>query len=58
MDGTKGSFKAADLRTSRITDSEIKSIINIGRGKMKSYKEKLSEREIEEVTEYVKGLRK
>lgn len=58
MDGTKGSFKAANLQTSKITDSEIKSIIKIGRGKMKSYKDKLSDVEIEEVTEYVKGLRK
>ncbi len=56
-DGDAGFAKAANLKTSTLSDTEIKAIIKNGKNMMPSFKY-LSEKQIEELTKYVKQLRK
>ena len=58
QDGRLGAGGAKDLSLSRITDTEIKSIISNGKAPMPSFKSNLSKKEIEEVMKFVKNLRK
>jgi cytochrome c6 len=57
-DGTKHFLGAKDLQKSEMDDIAIIQIIMEGKSVMPSYKKKLTEDEIKQVVEYVKGLRK
>jgi cytochrome c6 len=57
VDGAKRTWGAFDLRKSRMNDTAVITQIRSGKGIMPSFKNKLSEREINEVLRYVKTLR-
>jgi cytochrome c6 len=57
VDGTKGKWGAKDLKQSKLTDPALASIIYTGKGLMPSWKNKLTQEEIDAVIDYVKTLR-
>ena len=57
-DGTRGLAGAKDLSTSTLSDQEVTEIIKSGKGSMAGYGAILSEKELSQVVEYVKTLRK
>jgi cytochrome c6 len=57
VDGTKGKWGAKNLKQSVLTDSALTNVISKGKGLMPSWKNKLAEKEIDAVKEYVKTLR-
>src|SRR5690606_1308843 len=56
-DGTKGKWGAKNLKQSTLSEPALVNIISTGKGWMPSWKNKLSEKEIEAVVDYVKTLR-
>lgn len=56
-DGTKGKWGAKNLKQSKLTDPALVNIISKGKGFMPSWKNTLTQDEIEAVAEYVKTLR-
>ena len=57
-DGTRGLLGAKNLQQSLLQDSAITLIVLRGKKFMPAYKSKLTAKEIEDVTFYVKSLRK
>lgn len=57
VDGTKGKWGAKNLKQSKLSDPALVNIISTGKGWMPSWKNKLSEKEIVAVVDYVKTLR-
>ena len=57
-DGTKGRSGAANLQLSKMDNDMIVQIIKNGKKPMPAYKLKLTDEEINDVTAYVKSLRK
>lgn len=57
MDGTKGKWGAKNLQQSTLSDVDMVRIITQGRGIMPSWKNSLTNEEIESVKDYVKTLR-
>lgn len=56
-DGTKGFFGAKNLQISRLSDSAITVQILNGKKFMPSFRKRLSQDEIQSLTQYVKTLR-
>jgi cytochrome c6 len=46
---------ATDLGASKLSEADIVGVVSAGKGKMTSFKEKLSESEIKDVAKFVKG---
>jgi cytochrome c6 len=57
QDGTKGFFGAKNLRTSKMTESELIAIISTGKKVMPSWKNRLTDGQIKLVAEYIQTLR-
>lgn len=57
-DGTAGISGAANLQTSKLPSDSIETTITNGRGNMPTFKTMLTEKEIKQLTEYAKDLRK
>jgi cytochrome c6 len=57
-DGTKGKFGAKNLQKSRLADEDLLKIVSEGKNFMPSWKKRLSAPELQQVTDYVKTLRK
>jgi cytochrome c6 len=58
VDGTKGKWGAKNLRQSVLPDSALTNVISRGKGLMPSWKNRLADKEIDAVKEYVKILRR
>jgi cytochrome c6 len=56
-DGTKKSFGVKSLQKSTLTTAENFDIISNGKGKMPSWKEALTNEQINKVVEYIETLR-
>lgn len=57
-DGTAGIANAANLQTSKLDINSLASTISNGRGAMPSFKNQLTEEEIENLASYAQTLRK
>ncbi|HEX8548914.1 MAG TPA: cytochrome c [Cytophagaceae bacterium] len=57
-DGKMGAGGAKDLQVSKLSDDEKKEIILNGKGLMKSFKDQLTEQEVDQVVQYVNQLKK
>jgi cytochrome c6 len=57
-DGTAGLSGAKNLQTSVLGDSEVKNLISAGKNNMPPYQKSLSEKQIDELVNFVKTLRK
>jgi mono/diheme cytochrome c family protein len=58
QDGKKGLSGAKDLSVSVLSREEAKQIISLGKNGMAGYKSILSEKEIEELANYIQSLKK
>lgn len=57
-DGTRGLFGAHNLRSSALSDEDIRKQLRTGKGVMPSFTRKLSETQTDRLIVYVKSLRK
>src|SRR5688572_16345867 len=57
-DGTKGRWGAKNLQKSRLDNEELIRIVSKGKNLMPSWEKRLSKEELNNVSGYVKGLRK
>jgi mono/diheme cytochrome c family protein len=57
-DGTAGLSGAKNLQTSVMGDEEVKNLISAGKNNMPPYQKSLSEKQIDELVNFVKTLRK
>lgn len=58
VDGTKGRWGAKNLQKSMLSDADLLKVVTEGKNIMPSWKKRLSEVELRQVTVYVKGLRR
>jgi cytochrome c553 len=57
-DGAAGIYNATNLQTSRVDSMSISQILKTGKGAMPSFENELTEKEIRQIIQFVRSLRK